>query len=145
MCGRNELGLCYYVGISTGISVHFLLCQYIHTSTRILKPFEESQPTGLKMDIAWSSLQHLSERISIEAELGMGFAGHSLHLAASEMKASRARLGSARLGSGELVHSFVRSLDLLITSCPRRGTGRDRDPRRCLGSGDSSVVRASDS
>ena len=35
------------------VSVHSVLCQcHKHTHTRILKPFEDNQPTGLKVDIA---------------------------------------------------------------------------------------------
>ena len=34
------------------ISVYSVLCQCIHTNTRILKPFEDCEPTGLKVDIA---------------------------------------------------------------------------------------------
>ena len=32
------------------ISVHSVLCQCVHTNTRILTPFEDSEPTGLKVD-----------------------------------------------------------------------------------------------
>ena len=42
----------HYVGIST---YHFILCYasdiHKHTHTRILKPFEDREPTGLKVDI----------------------------------------------------------------------------------------------
>ena len=57
MCGQNELEVCtmFSVGIIY-ILVHSVLCQCIHTSThthtRILIPFEDSELTGLKGDIA---------------------------------------------------------------------------------------------
>ena len=55
VCVRNELEVCT-------TSVHSILCQYyIHkyTHTHILKPFEDSEPTGLKVDIASSCFWHL--------------------------------------------------------------------------------------
>ena len=54
MCGRNELKVCTMVSFSH-ISVYSVLCQCIHTNTRILKSFEDREPTGLKVDIAESS------------------------------------------------------------------------------------------
>ena len=51
VCGWNELEVCTTLTY-INISVHFMLCQCIHTNTRILKPFEDSKPTGLKVDIA---------------------------------------------------------------------------------------------
>ena len=41
----------YYVGISTYQFIPYY-ASVIHTHTRILKPFEDSEPTGLKVDIA---------------------------------------------------------------------------------------------
>ena len=47
----------HYVGIST---YQFIPCyaSAIHKHTRILKPFEDSKPTGLEVDIAHYS-QHM--------------------------------------------------------------------------------------
>ena len=41
----------HYVGISTNQFIPYY-ASAIHKHTRILKPFEESEPTGLKADIA---------------------------------------------------------------------------------------------
>ena len=49
--GRNELKVCTMVSFSHIISVYSVLCQCIRTNTRILKPFEDREPTGLKVDI----------------------------------------------------------------------------------------------
>ena len=49
VCGRNELNVyarLAYPHISSFHAIHK------HTHTRILKPFEDSEPTGLKVDIA---------------------------------------------------------------------------------------------
>ena len=49
VCGRNELNvytMLAYPRISSFCVIHK------HTHTRILKPFEDSEPTGLKVDIA---------------------------------------------------------------------------------------------
>ena len=48
VCGRNELNvytMLAYPQISSFSAIHK------HTHTRILKPFEDSEPTGLKVDI----------------------------------------------------------------------------------------------
>ena len=50
-CGWNELKVCTMMSFSH-ISVYSVLWQCIHTNTRILKPFEDSELTGLKVDIA---------------------------------------------------------------------------------------------
>ena len=59
VCGQNELEVCTMLHIH--ISVHSVQCQFYtsthththtHTHTCILKPFEDSEPTGLKVDIA---------------------------------------------------------------------------------------------
>ena len=42
-----------YVGISTYQFIpYYASTIHTHTHTRILKPFEDSEPTGLKVDIA---------------------------------------------------------------------------------------------
>ena len=58
VCGRNELEVSvHYVGISTyQFSFRTMPASAIHTNTRILKPFEDSEPTGLEVDIAKSLL-----------------------------------------------------------------------------------------
>ena len=50
VCGRNELEVCTtlaYPHISS-----FRTMPVLHTSTHILKPFEDSELMGLKVDIA---------------------------------------------------------------------------------------------
>ena len=43
----------HYVGISTYQFIpYYASAIHKHTHTRILKPFEDSEPTGLKVDIA---------------------------------------------------------------------------------------------
>ena len=51
VCGRNELKVCTMVSFSH-ISVYSVICQCMHTNTRIRKPFEDCELTGLKVDIA---------------------------------------------------------------------------------------------
>ena len=41
-------------------SVLSVLCHTSYTRTHILKPFEDSEPTGLKVDIADGYIEHLS-------------------------------------------------------------------------------------
>ena len=48
----------HYVGISTYQFIdiaYYASAMHKHTHTRILKPFEVSEPTGLKVDIAHNS------------------------------------------------------------------------------------------
>ena len=53
VCGWNELEVCTTLAY-IHVSVHSVLCQCVRklTRTRILKPFEDSEPMGLKVDIA---------------------------------------------------------------------------------------------
>ena len=51
--GRNELEVCtslVYPRISSFRTI--AVYKHKHTYTRILKPFEDNEPTGLKVDIA---------------------------------------------------------------------------------------------
>ena len=53
--GGNGMNLKYALSWHIHIPVYSVLCQcytQAHTHTRILKPFEDSEPTGLKVDIA---------------------------------------------------------------------------------------------
>ena len=48
----------HYDGISTYHFIpHHACATQKHTLTRILKPFEDSEPTGLKVDIAIAALK----------------------------------------------------------------------------------------
>ena len=58
VCGQNELEVCAtlaYPPISS-----FRPMPELYTSTRTLKPFEDSEPTGLKVDIAWQLQRYFS-------------------------------------------------------------------------------------
>ena len=58
----DRMNLKYAVRWHIHISVHSVLCQHYtqaHAYTHILKPFEDSEPTGLKVDIA-QRFTHLS-------------------------------------------------------------------------------------
>ena len=50
----DGMNLKYAVGWPVHVSVHSVPCQciHMHTHTHILKTFENSKPTGLKVDIA---------------------------------------------------------------------------------------------
>ena len=53
VCGWNELNI--YSTLAYPHIYQFILCYtqaHTHTHTRILKPFEDSEPTGLKVDTA---------------------------------------------------------------------------------------------
>ena len=64
VCGRNELGSMYYAGISTYQFIpHYASAIHKHTHTRILKPFEDSEPTGVIVDTAELHIA-LSKRVS---------------------------------------------------------------------------------
>ena len=54
-----------YVGISTYQFIpYYASAIHAHTHTRILKPFEDSEPTGLKVDIAVKSFEtHFGLRV----------------------------------------------------------------------------------
>ena len=63
VCGRNELEVCTtlaYPHISSFRTI--LVFTHKHTRSRILKPFEDSEPTGLKVDIARTSLCYAAQR-----------------------------------------------------------------------------------
>ena len=53
VCGQNEFKVCTMVSFS---HIHkfipYYASVYIHTNTHILKPFEDSEPMGLNVDIA---------------------------------------------------------------------------------------------
>ena len=51
--GMNlKYALCWHINIS--VHPYYASAIHKHTHTRILKPFEDSEPTGLKVDIAES-------------------------------------------------------------------------------------------
>ena len=50
VCGWNELEVCTTLAY-IHVSVHSIPCQ-CYTHTRILRPFEDSKPTGVKVDTA---------------------------------------------------------------------------------------------
>ena len=57
------MNLKYALPWHINISVHSVLCQcHKHTHTRILKPFEDSEPTGLKVDIGTTSPTSLKRK-----------------------------------------------------------------------------------
>ena len=74
MCGWNKLEVCTtlaYPHISSFRTVPVYAHKHTHTNTCILKPFEDSEPTGLKVDIAikfcadfWSLILSVSIKTS---------------------------------------------------------------------------------
>ena len=53
VCGRNEPEVCTMLAYPHMSSFHVMpVLTHKHTHTRILKPFDDSEPTGLKVDIA---------------------------------------------------------------------------------------------
>ena len=68
VCGRNELD------VLTTLAYSHVICQFIpyyasaihkHTHTLILKPSEDSEPTGLKVDIAESHPQKYGKTVQL--------------------------------------------------------------------------------
>ena len=56
----DGMNLKYALGWPVHVSVHSVLCQCIHKHTHILKRFEDSKPTGPKVDIAEIDLVRLT-------------------------------------------------------------------------------------
>ena len=68
VCGRNELEVCTtlaYPHISSFRTIHK------HMHTHILKPFEDSEPMGLKVDIAESSTGPVAILLAMPAEVSL--------------------------------------------------------------------------
>ena len=52
MCGWNEFEVCSILAYPHQFILYYTSALHKHTHARILKPFEDSEPVGLKVNIA---------------------------------------------------------------------------------------------